>query len=230
MTNSIYLTTIEPYSGKSLVSLGITELLLRRTPNVGIFRPVIEVPPDQGHDKNIDLLITYYDLDIDYEDTYAFYRHEVADMLAEGRYDDILDTIIPLFDHIDFIRTHGDCHRGNIIHRPEEGIFLIDYDDMMTAPPAQDVWMLLPGNAEECRRELNLLLEVYEDFRAFNWSTLRLIEPLRVMRMLYFLAWCARQIEDPNFTRKYPDWGSEAFWRREVTDLERQRDMIEQHL
>ena len=40
----------------------------------------------------------------------------------------------------------------------------------------------------------------------------------------------ARQIEDPNFTRKYPDWGSEAFWRKEVTDLERQRDMIEQHL
>ena len=53
MTNSIYLTTIEPYSGKSLVSLGIMELLLRRTPNVGVFRPVIEVPPDKGQDKNI---------------------------------------------------------------------------------------------------------------------------------------------------------------------------------
>ena len=66
MTNSIYLTTVEPYSGKSLVSLGITELLLRRTPKVGIFRPVIEVPPDKGCDKNIELLIQYYNLDIDY--------------------------------------------------------------------------------------------------------------------------------------------------------------------
>ena len=94
MTNSIYLTTIEPYSGKSLVSLGITELLLRRTPKVGIFRPVIEVPPDKGWDKNIELLVTYYDLDLDFEDTYAFYRHEVADLMAEGQYDEVLDTII----------------------------------------------------------------------------------------------------------------------------------------
>jgi phosphate acetyltransferase len=66
MTNSIYLTTVEPYSGKSLVSLGITELLLRRTPKVGIFRPVIEAPPDKGCDKNIELLIAYYNLDLDY--------------------------------------------------------------------------------------------------------------------------------------------------------------------
>jgi phosphate acetyltransferase len=94
MTNSIYLTTVEPYSGKSLVSLGITELLLRRTPKVGIFRPVIEAPPDKGCDKNIELLIAYYNLDLDYKDTYAFYRHEVADLMAEGRYDEVLDTII----------------------------------------------------------------------------------------------------------------------------------------
>ncbi len=111
MINSIYLTTIEPYSGKSLVSLGITELLLRRTPNVGVFRPVIEIPPDKGCDKNIELLITYYNLDLDYEDTYAFYRHEVDDMLAEGRYDEVLDTIIEKYkvleEKCDFVLCIG---------------------------------------------------------------------------------------------------------------------------
>jgi phosphate acetyltransferase len=94
MTNAIYLTTSEPYSGKSLVSLGITELLLRRTPKVGIFRPVIEEPPDKGCDKNIDLLISYFGLDLEYEKTYAFYRHQASSLIAEGRYDDMLDTII----------------------------------------------------------------------------------------------------------------------------------------
>ena len=111
MTNSIYLTTIEPYSGKSLVSLGIMELLLRRTPNVGVFRPVIEVPPDKGCDKNIELLISYYNLDLDYEDTYAYYRHEVADLIAEGRYDEILDTIIQKYkvleEKCDFVLCIG---------------------------------------------------------------------------------------------------------------------------
>jgi len=111
MTNSIYLTTIEPYSGKSLVSLGITELLLRRTPKVGIFRPVIEVLPDKGCDKNIELLVDYYDLDLDYEDTYAFYRHEVADLMAEGLYDEVLDKIIEKYkileEKCDFLLSIG---------------------------------------------------------------------------------------------------------------------------
>jgi phosphate acetyltransferase len=111
MTNSIYLTTVEPYSGKSLVSLGITELLLRRTPRVGIFRPVIEVPPDRACDKNIELLIKYYNLDIEYKDTYAFYRHQVADLMAEGRYDEVLDTIIEKYkileEECDFVLCIG---------------------------------------------------------------------------------------------------------------------------
>ena len=111
MNNSIYLTTIEPYSGKSLVSLGIMELLLRRTPKVGVFRPVSEVPPDKGCDKNIELLLTYFHLDLDYEDTYAFYRHEVADMIAEGHYDEILDKIIEKYkvleEKCDFVLCIG---------------------------------------------------------------------------------------------------------------------------
>ena len=78
---------------------------------MGIFRPVIEVPPDKGHDKNIDLLLNYYNLDLDYEDTYAFYRYQVQDMIAEGRYDDVLDTIIEKYkaleEKTDFVLCIG---------------------------------------------------------------------------------------------------------------------------
>jgi phosphate acetyltransferase len=72
---------------------------------------VIEVPPNKGCDKNIELLLTYYNLDVDYEDTYAFYRHEVAEMIAEGRYDEILDRIIEKYkvleEKCDFILCIG---------------------------------------------------------------------------------------------------------------------------
>ncbi len=101
MTNSIYITTIEPYSGKSLVSLGITELLLRRTPKVGIFRPVIEAPPNRQRDKNIDLLLRHYNLDLNYDDTYAYYRKDVSDLIAEGRYDEFLDRIIAKYKYLE---------------------------------------------------------------------------------------------------------------------------------
>ncbi len=142
----------------------------------------------------------------------------------------ILDLIEGLFDEVEFIRIHGDCHRGNLLDRPGEGIMIIDFDDMMVGPPVQDLWMLLPDAADKCRTEFNLILQGYEQFREFDDATFRLIEPLRAMRIIYFLAWCSRQRNDYTFRNLYPEWGSDGFWQREIADLTRQRDTIRQHL
>ena len=107
---------------------------------------------------------------------------------------------------------------------------IIDFDDMMVGPAIQDLWLLLPDRADQCRREMDLLPTGYEQFRDFDNSTLRLIEPLRAMRIIYFLAWCSRQTNDFKFRAMYPDWGSDAFWQKEVNDLVRQLQVIEEHL
>jgi len=91
---SIYLTTTEPHCGKSLVSLGIVDMLLRRTRRVGVFRPVISGESPDTRDKNIDLLLKHFKLDIDYEDTYAWTAHEVNDLLAQRKPDEVLGRII----------------------------------------------------------------------------------------------------------------------------------------
>ncbi len=142
----------------------------------------------------------------------------------------ILELIEHLFDDVEFIRIHGDCHGGNLLDRPGEGIMIIDFDDMMVGPPVQDLWMLLPEQADKCRREFGLLLQGYEQFRDFDDHTFRLIEPLRAMRIIYFLAWCSRQINDHTFRTLYPDWGTDAFWQREIADLTHQRNTIREHL
>jgi Ser/Thr protein kinase RdoA (MazF antagonist) len=144
--------------------------------------------------------------------------------------DDIMDMIIDLFDDAEFIRIHGDCHSGNLLDRPGEGIMMIDFDDMMMGPPVQDLWMLLPDQADNCRTEFNHILRGYEQFREFDDHTFRLIEPLRAMRIIYFLAWCSRQVNDYRFQTLYPDWGSDAFWQREIADLAKQRDIIRTHV
>jgi len=94
MTNSIYITTTGPRCGKSLVALGLTELLLRKTSKVGIFRPFIETPAPGQRDKNIDLLLSHFDLKIDYEDTYAYLEGEATNLISQGRYDEVIDYII----------------------------------------------------------------------------------------------------------------------------------------
>lgn len=148
----------------------------------------------------------------------------------EETVDAVLDLIEPLFEEGENIRIHGDCHRNNMLWRPGEPLFLIDFDDMASGPAVQDFWMLLPGRLPEVIPEMSQLLQGYETFRAFNRADLRLIEPLRFMRMIHYLAWCARQQDDGGFARLSPDWGSATFWQAEIDNLNQQREVIQESL
>jgi Ser/Thr protein kinase RdoA (MazF antagonist) len=140
----------------------------------------------------------------------------------------ILDYGAPLFEATERIRIHGDCHRGNILDRLDEGLLIIDFDDMAMGPPIQDLWLILPDRQAQCRNELELLLQGYERFRKFDRTSLRCIETLRAMRMIYFLSWCSRQIGDFNFRKNFPDWGSDRFWQTEINDLREQLSYLEE--
>lgn len=138
----------------------------------------------------------------------------------------VLERLRGRFDGVTLQPIHGDFHRGNVLDRVDQGLLVIDFDDMMVCPPVQDLWLLLPGRLDDSRRELNLLLEGYEEFLAFDYTTISLIEPLRIMRMIYYLAWCARQRNDVGFRKAFPDWGTEAFWLKEIEDLRTQLNVI----
>ncbi len=135
---------------------------------------------------------------------------------------DILSLITPLFDGKEQIRIHGDCHAANVLDHPDDGLMLIDFDDMAMGPPIQDLWMLLPGNSQETRREFDVVIDGYEEMREFDWFSMKLIEPLRAMRCLYFWAWLAKQLDDPSFRHDFPNWGSQNFWAQEIPLLRAQ--------
>ncbi len=195
--------------------------LLARIHNTGDLhspRDRIRLHPEYSASQHLDYLLDG-----------PFPSDRVRDAYAEAA-DDLLERIAPLFDDVPTTRLHGDCHRANIIGRPDEPFFLIDFDDMSVGPVVQDLWMMLPGHVRDSRVELDLLLEGYETFRPFDYTTLRLIEPLRAMRIIHYTAWCARQKRDGGFARVAPDWGTPAFWRQETEDLLRQRQEIEDAL
>lgn len=150
----------------------------------------------------------------------------------EDAANDILDDIAPLFDDArdDFIRVHGDLHYQNLIDRPDEHIYIIDFDDMAVGPPVQDIWMLLPGRYADTRWEIERFLSGYETFHEFKWSSLRLIEPLRALRFLHYVAWCARQAVGGGYVVLAPDFGTEEYWRREAGELVKQRSEIRKAL
>lgn len=136
-----------------------------------------------------------------------------------------LDIAKPLFVPARRHRIHGDCHRGNILEN-QGGIVLIDFDDMMTGPAVQDLWLLLSGHLSDSAAEMNLMLEGYERFCDFDRGSLALVEPLRFMRHVYFLNWCATQYGDAGFAQRFPDWGTRAFWIKETEDLSAQLEYM----
>ena len=101
MAQGIYVSATEAHCGRSLVSLGIVEMLLRTTQRVGVFRPIIRRSRDGKRDRNIDLLLSHFDLDITYDDTYAVVSEEACDFLAEEKQDDLIDRIIRKYNALE---------------------------------------------------------------------------------------------------------------------------------
>ena len=146
---------------------------------------------------------------------------EVRDQYI-GLANDILDACEDLLDQETFIRIHGDCHKGNLLQTdPIEGpkeFFFVDFDDFCNGPPVYDFWMLFLGQSEE---QKEAFLEGYKEFRSFNLKSLKLIEPLRGIRMIYYSAWILRRWKDPSFKILFPDYGKYNYWAEEVDQLRR---------
>lgn len=135
--------------------------------------------------------------------------------------DALLDRVERIFDEVGptrQIRLHGDCHLGNLLWN-EHGPVFVDLDDCMTGPAIQDLWMLLSGPAAEQQKQWRDLAEGYEQFGVLDYGELRLIEPLRSLRMLHHAAWLATRWSDPAFPRAFPWFGGVRFWEEHVNDL-----------
>jgi len=116
------------------------------------------------------------------------------------------------------ISLHGDCHSGNVLWRDDRPHF-VDFDDAVTGPAIQDLWMLLSGDTEMRQRQLLEIVEGYETFATFDLAELKLIEPLRAMRVLHFNAWLARRWDDPAFPLAFPWFNSARYWSEYILEL-----------
>lgn len=122
-------------------------------------------------------------------------------------------------------RIHADLHLGNVLVR-DEVLRVLDFDDFVDGPPVQDFWLALPGRDPETERQRELFLGAYEQLREFDRSTLRLIEPLRGLRMVRYAGWLARRWHDPAFKTAWSHFGSDEYWRQETEDLEEQLAVV----
>lgn len=134
----------------------------------------------------------------------------------------LIQTMTPRFENIQFQRIHGDCHLGNLIWREDEGFTFVDFDDMVTGPCVQDMWLLIPSDGEEAQEKRNHFLEGYEMFKEFNYGELRIVEALRALRYIHYAAWIAKRYDDPAFQYAFPHFKSPEYWSVLIQDLRMQ--------
>ncbi len=107
MANSLYIAATEVRSGKSLVALGLMEMLLRRIEKVGFFRPICS----NNYDHDINLISSQFDLNIPYEQMYGLTTEEISALFSAGQEDTIVERVIEKYRRLsetcDFVLCEG---------------------------------------------------------------------------------------------------------------------------
>ncbi len=116
MNKAIYITTNEPHSGKSAITLGMMSMLIGKATKVGYFRPIIEDTEDDKIDSHIQTVIDYFKLEIPYDDTYAITKSRLIKEKNNGNIDSVIDLIIEKYkkqeDQFDFVLVEGTSFSG----------------------------------------------------------------------------------------------------------------------
>ncbi len=140
------------------------------------------------------------------------------------RYSDAAKIILEGLDDLDpraeFIRIHGDCHRGNLLHNGQK-FFIVDFDDFCNGPVVQDFWMLMSGDKEFEEQEKELFLKGYEELREFPYHQWDWIPLYRGLRIISYAGWIAKRWEDPSFPRIFPEFNTYRYWIEETEALEK---------
>lgn len=146
-------------------------------------------------------------------------------MHLESPFYSILDFVIDKtkeqYFEAEQIRLHGDCHPGNILWT-DDGPHFVDLDDSRSGPAIQDIWMMLSGERNNRLLQLDTLIGGYEEFCEFDANQFALIEPLRAMRMVNYMAWLAKRWEDPAFPRNFGWFAEDKYWENQILALKEQ--------
>ena len=154
-------------------------------------------------------------------------EYRASYLAVTGQLLQAIDEIISATPQVRYIRSHGDCHAGNILWR-EGAPHFVDFDDARMAPAVQDLWMMLSGERPRQLVQLAELIKGYREFCDFHPRELWLVEALRALRMLHYSAWLGSRWEDPTFPRTFPWFNTVNYWGEHILQLREQLAVLEE--
>lgn len=173
MTKTIFIATAEPFSGKSIIALGLVNMLLGKARKIGYFKPIINNDPKEKRDVHIETIIRYFGLPIEYEKTYAFTGQEVMELIEAGSQSEIIDTVITKFkeleENYDFTIVEGSDFLG-------QGIaFEFDANVTIAKNLGVPVIIVVSGENKTTAQTINSALTVLRNFEAREVQVLAIV-------------------------------------------------------
>ncbi|UPL51195.1 phosphate acetyltransferase [Hymenobacter sublimis] len=162
MTKTVFIASAEPYSGKSLLALGLVNLLLGQAQRVGYFKPIIA--GDQPQDPHIATVLSYFKLPLAYEDTFAYTRPEALRLLEADAQGELIDTVIhkykQLEEQYDFTVVEGSDFVG------PGTAFEFDANVSIAKNLGVPVLMVVSGEGKTTAQVVSTVLTVLRSFEA----------------------------------------------------------------
>ncbi|MCF8368952.1 MAG: phosphate acetyltransferase [Bacteroidales bacterium] len=135
MAKNLYIAATEADSGKSLIVLGLMNILTRHVKKVGFFRPVVR-SGETHKDKDIELVTRKFNLSFPYESMYGIKGDEAFDLIQDDKMDEVFSIILNKYKKLeskcDFILCEGTDYRGAL--KPFEFDFNAQMANNLGAP------------------------------------------------------------------------------------------------
>ena len=162
MTKNIFIATSEPYSGKSIVALGLVNMLAGKAKKIAYFKPIINNDPKEKKDVHIETIVSHFGLPISYFDTYAFTRQQAMQHMESQTRGEMIDTIIrkakKLEEDYDFTVIEGSDFIG------EGTAFEFDANISIAKNLNAPVIIVVSGNDKTTAQVINSALTVIQNF------------------------------------------------------------------
>lgn len=173
MINTVFITSTEPNSGKSIISIGLVNMLLGKAQKIGFFKPIISEHLLKKKDEHIDTILTYFGLPMAYEDTNAFTWQEAMRKMETESQGEMIDTIIRKFKFLeekyDFTVIEGTDYQG------EGSAFEFEINVQIAKNLRAPVIIVVSGEEKTAAQVINGVFTAISNFDAREIQVLAII-------------------------------------------------------
>lgn len=161
MNKGLYIATLEPHSGKSMIILGLMQSLLGKMAKVAYFKPV--AANEEEKDNHIETILSHFGLNSSYDESYAVTRDELIRNRNSGKIADSLEKIISKYKQLesthDFVLVEGTDFTGG------SSVFEFDWNVNIAKNLGLPVLLISTG-IDKSFKEFNRNLEMaYKSFQ-----------------------------------------------------------------